>query len=204
MKKSSLIILIVCINTLSLLHSDSIYNIGFHLDSSVARNTIGIDLRNNIFQLNVDVSTSYPNLAFMIMNDSNWEFKYHSTSKNDMFLHSLFYYNSLNVNALIEIVNKDDFYLYAGPELDFEYFNGNRLGLSSKHKAVALKLSGKVEYSLTKSIAIYGKVIIPFVDIVFTDNQRTYSEFRLLEKSSWRYILYNASIGCHVRFGGAV
>lgn len=196
----SSIFLLMCILSSPVLAKDN--HLGILAECSIANNTIGIIFDGDKFEYSAGVSTSYPNLAFMLMKEDNWEFKYYSTSENDMFLHALFYYNALDFNALYKVINYSRFKLNAGSELSFGYVNANRLGLESKYYELALRLTGKLEICIFDNFSIYGKASVPLADVIFTKNNNPYIELVNIDNSLLSYAKYNATLGVSYKFGG--
>ena len=200
LRSFSSIFILMCIFSNPVIAKDS--HLGLFAECSIANNTIGIIFDSDNFDYSAGVSTSYPNLAYMLMEEENWEFKYYSTSKNDMFLHALFYYNALDLNALYKAINYSRFKLHAGPELSFGYVNANRLGLESKYHELSLRLTGKLEIYIFDNFSIYGKASVPLVEVIFTKNNNPYIELVNFDNSLLSYAKYNAALGVSYKFGG--
>lgn len=165
---------------------------------------IGIPLTDRM-NLELAVQTSYPNTAFWLMNEEDWQFRYHTTAKTDLYLDAFFLYNSMGISGSADFrIGSGKTYLSITPGagISCEYFNGNRIGIDSKY--TSLVLDGKVRFGVffSGSFGLFFSTDIPLVQLRMPVKGKASVSTIISDTTLPEDLLYRSYLGIVIRTGG--
>lgn len=162
---------------------------------------IGIGIGRN--ELKIGCTSTYPNLAFHMKQEEDWQFKYYTTDMAGLLLDAFYYYNSMEVGMLFGLSGESSAVsVHLGPQLYCSHTDGKWIGIDLTETDIGINLAAVVKAHLSKHFGLSVQCGIPLAHVAFSKNQEICFSSILSDERILKEVLYSVSAGLFLEFGG--